>query len=77
MRHCSGRIGKALLLIKRRFVNKIQLKVFRSNCLVYTIAYGVEERKDPKEGRKVFATTMALVGVAVGLFAFIRSFGNN
>lgn len=48
---------------------------FVLNLLVYTIAYGVEERKDPKEGRKVFATTMALVGVALGLFAFIRSFG--
>ena len=44
---------------------------------VYTISYGVPERKDPKEGRKIFATTIALVGVAAGLFAFIRSFGKS
>ena len=43
--------------------------------LVYTIAYGVPEVKDSKEGLKVGLTTLSLIGVAVGLFAFLRTFG--
>ena len=43
--------------------------------LVYTIAYGVPEVKDSKEGLKIGLTTLSLIGVAVGLFAFLRTFG--
>lgn len=43
--------------------------------LVYTIAYGAPEIKDPKEGVKIALSTLSLIGVAVGLFAFARSFG--
>ena len=42
---------------------------------MYTIAYGVPEVKDPKEKMKIALSTVGLIGVAVGLFAFIRSFG--
>jgi uncharacterized membrane protein HdeD (DUF308 family) len=45
--------------------------------LVYTIAYGVPEVKDPKETMKIVLSTVGLIGVAVGLFAFIRSFGKS
>lgn len=48
-----------------------------SFILVYTIAYGVPEVKDPKERMKILLSTIGLIGVAVGLFAFIRSFGKN
>lgn len=43
--------------------------------LVYTIAYGIPEIKDSKERIKIALSTVGLIGVAVGLFAFIRSFG--
>ena len=43
--------------------------------LVYTIAYGIPEIKDSKERMKIVLSTAGLIGVAVGLFAFIRSFG--
>lgn len=42
---------------------------------MYTIAYGVPEFKDPKEGLKIALATASLVGVAVGIFAFLRTFG--
>lgn len=48
---------------------------YNFNFIVYTIAYGVPEVKDPKEKMKIALSTVGLIGVAVGLFAFIRSFG--
>lgn len=45
------------------------------HSLVYTIAYGAPEVKDPRENVKIFMTTMALIGVGIGLFALARSFG--
>lgn len=43
--------------------------------LVYTIAYGSPEVKDPNENRKVVFGVAALMLGSVGLFAFLRSFG--
>lgn len=59
-----------------RIILKIKDYVyFHIFILVYTIAYGVPEIKDSKEGLKIAFTTLGLIGVAVGLFAFLRSFG--
>jgi len=44
-------------------------------ALVYTIAYGSPEVKDPNENRKVLFGVAALMLGSVGLFAFLRSFG--
>lgn len=45
--------------------------------VVYTIAYGSPDQKDPNESKKVFFGTVAMLGASIGLFAFIRSFGTH
>lgn len=41
------------------------------------MAYGVPEVVDPKEGRKIAAVTVALLGASAALFLYIRSFGKH
>lgn len=42
---------------------------------LYTIAFGVPEIRDPNEKWKVFAGTLAALGVGLGAFYTVRLFG--
>lgn len=42
---------------------------------LYTIAFGVPEIRDPNEKWKVFAGTLAAIGVGLGAFYIVRLFG--
>ena len=74
--HCGAGTGASSPSTRRRCVSAAPPDAGLAS-LVYTVAYGVPEVVDPKEGRKIAAVTVALLGASAALFLYIRSFGNH